>query len=133
MWQERTEVKLRMEESRRLRAVVVEELRRRPDEANRSEIEVERFDPDAATSLLDATTEENESAEEETADDYVAYRTRGGVLVELDPDINRFGDPESKSILEDFVERKQREAEQWKRSPIQARPSSAVSIAMPLY
>lgn len=122
-----------MEESRRLRAVVVEELRKRSDGANRNEIDVQRFDPDAATSLLDATTEENESAEEEMADDYVAYRTRGGVLVELDPDINRFGDPGSKSIREYFVERKQPEAKQWKRSPIRARPSSAVSVAMLLY
>lgn len=133
MWRERTELKLRMEESRRLRGLVLEELQRTSEEMNGSDSSIAApCDPDAVTNLLGVVTEEDTSGREEVADDYVGYRTRGGVLVELDPEINNFDSPTSKRIRENLLARKRQEAEQ-RGSPMRIRPSSAVSIARTLF
>ncbi|KAF4735033.1 hypothetical protein FOZ63_015193, partial [Perkinsus olseni] len=87
---------LRREEGQRLRGLVVEELRRMSEETPGSSRVVAECDaePSLATSPPAIVAEEGAVGSEEASDDHVGYRTKGGVLVELDPDINKFDSPD---------------------------------------
>ncbi|KAF4697405.1 hypothetical protein FOZ60_007491 [Perkinsus olseni] len=130
MWREKTELKLRREEGQRLRGLVVEELRRRSEETPKSSRVVAECDaePSLAMSPPAIVAEESAVGSEEASDDHVGYRTKGGVLVELDPDINKFDSPDVRRARENPLERRKREAER-RISSMRVRPSSAVSMA----
>ncbi|KAF4699574.1 hypothetical protein FOZ62_007157, partial [Perkinsus olseni] len=122
----KTELKLRREEGQRLRGLVVEELRRRSEETPKSSRVVAKCDaePSLATNPPAVEAEESVAESEEASDDHVGYRTKGGVLVELDPDINKFDSPDVRRARENPLERRKREAER-RISSTRVRPSSA--------
>ncbi|KAF4672457.1 hypothetical protein FOL46_008921 [Perkinsus olseni] len=130
MWREKTELKLRREEGQRLRGLVVEELRRRSEETPKSSRVVAECDaePSLAMSPPAIMAEESAVGSEEASDDHVGYRTKGGVLVELDPDINKFDSPDVRRARENPLERRKREAER-RISSMRDRPNSAVTMA----